>query len=75
MSGTRRSRTGIQTTLFTVPLVLGLLGAGASPAGAAAPPGPRPATSLTCRGPGWTPGARVRYRAAIPVKAPLRRAA
>ncbi|MGW2994778.1 SRPBCC family protein [Streptomyces sp. NPDC001193] len=75
MSGTRRtrrSRTGIQTALFTVPLVLGLLGAGASPAGAAAPPGPRPAASLTCRGAGVDPGARVRHRAEILVNAPLR---
>ncbi|WP_327130554.1 SRPBCC family protein [Streptomyces sp. NBC_01343] len=69
MPGTRR--TGIQTALLTVPLVVGLLGATALPARAAAATGPRPATSLTCRGAGVDPGARVRHRAAILVDAPL----
>ncbi|MFF4099029.1 SRPBCC family protein [Streptomyces sp. NPDC001903] len=70
MSGTRR--TGIQAALFTLPLVVGLLGTTALPAGAAASPGPRHTPSLTCRGAGVDPGARVRHRAEILVKAPLR---
>ncbi|WP_406514440.1 hypothetical protein [Streptomyces sp. NBC_00161] len=35
-------------------------------------PGPRTAESLTCRGAGVDPAARVRHRAEILVNAPLR---
>ncbi|MFE9795509.1 SRPBCC family protein [Streptomyces goshikiensis] len=73
MPGTHRTHL---RALFTVPLAIGLLGAAlpaaASPAGAAASPGPRAARSLTCRGAGVDPAARVRHRAEILVHAPLR---
>ncbi|MEV7557808.1 SRPBCC family protein [Streptomyces sp. NPDC089795] len=62
-------RTGIRTTLATVPLAVGLL-ATTAPAGATVDPHPRP--SLTCRGAGVDPDARVRYRAEIVIDAPLR---
>ncbi|MFE2140732.1 SRPBCC family protein [Streptomyces sp. NPDC059456] len=68
MPGIRR--TGARAALFTVPLVIGLLGATASPA-AAAPRSPGPARSLTCGGVGVDPRARVRHRAEILVDAPL----
>ncbi|MER8186874.1 SRPBCC family protein [Kitasatospora sp. NPDC094015] len=59
-------------TLLTVPLALGLLGAVAAPAGAAAAHSGRPATPLTCQGRGVDPHAQVRHRAEIVVHAPLR---
>ncbi|MFD6180617.1 hypothetical protein [Streptomyces goshikiensis] len=62
MSGTHRTHL---RALFAVPLTIGLLGAAALPAGAAASPGPRAAASLTCRGAGVDPAARVRHRAEI----------
>ncbi|MFD8755375.1 SRPBCC family protein [Kitasatospora sp. NPDC059577] len=67
MSGTRS--TGARAALVTAPLVLGLLGAAAAPAGAATS---RHDTSLTCRGAGVDPGAKVRYRTEALVHAPLR---
>ncbi|MEU8466071.1 SRPBCC family protein [Streptomyces sp. NPDC029003] len=70
MSGNRR--TGLRATLTALPLVVGLLATAAAPAGAAASPGPRPAGSLTCRGAGVDPDARVRHRAEVFVNAPLR---
>ncbi|MFK0258237.1 SRPBCC family protein [Streptomyces sp. NPDC090445] len=63
---------GIRAASFTVPLVVGLLGAAELPAGAAASHGPRPDRSLTCRGAGVDPEARVRHRAEILINAPLR---
>ncbi|MET9361216.1 SRPBCC family protein [Streptomyces sp. NPDC006632] len=65
MFGTRR--TGLRATLFAVPLVLAVLGSAAAPAGAA----PRTVTSLTCRGQGVDPDARVRYRTEAVVHASL----
>ncbi|MFJ2776993.1 SRPBCC family protein [Kitasatospora sp. NPDC087315] len=70
MSGIRG--TGVRAALFTVPLVLGLLGAAAAPAGAAGSHTPRPGASLTCRGKGVDPDALVRHRAEIVINAPLR---
>ncbi|MER6449299.1 polyketide cyclase /reductase [Streptomyces venezuelae] len=67
MSGLHR--TGIRTTLATLPLVVGLLAATATPAGAGVP---HPRTSLTCRGAGVDPDARVRHRAETVIDAPLR---
>ncbi|MEV6684511.1 SRPBCC family protein [Streptomyces sp. NPDC051130] len=67
MTGIRR--TGIRAALFTVPLVVGVLGAAALPAGAAA--SHHPPKSLTCRGAGVDPDAAVRYRAEILIDAPL----
>ncbi|MFE4206442.1 SRPBCC family protein [Streptomyces goshikiensis] len=69
MPGTHRTHL---RALFTVPLAIGLLGAAALPAGAAASSGSRAAESLTCRGAGVDPAARVRHRAEILVRAPLR---
>lgn len=60
--------TGVRAALFTVPLVLGLLGAAIAPAGAAS----RPGASLTCGGKGVDPDARVRHRTATTINAPLR---
>lgn len=60
--------TGVRAALFTVPLVLGLLGAAIAPAGAAS----RPGGSLTCGGKGVDPDARVRHRTATTINAPLR---
>ncbi|MFD9409719.1 SRPBCC family protein [Streptomyces sp. NPDC059989] len=70
MSGIRPA--SLRAALFTIPLAVGLLGTIAAPAGAAASPGPRPAKSLTCRGAGVDPDARVRHRAEIFINAPLR---
>ncbi|GLF95073.1 SRPBCC family protein [Streptomyces yaizuensis] len=67
--------TGIRAALFTVPLIAGLLGTTAAPAGATpagAPPSPPGASSLTCRGEGVAPDALVRHRASTVVRAPLR---
>ncbi|WP_371097462.1 SRPBCC family protein [Streptomyces sanglieri] len=60
---------GIRTALFTVPLALAVLGTAAAPAGAAHH---RPGTSLTCRGEGVDPDARVRHRTETLIHAPLR---
>ncbi|WP_327281468.1 MULTISPECIES: SRPBCC family protein [unclassified Streptomyces] len=65
-------RTGSHAALLAIPLAVGLLGAIALPAGAAVPHSPRPAMSLTCRGVGVDPAARVRHRAEILIDAPLR---
>ncbi|MFD8790050.1 SRPBCC family protein [Streptomyces vinaceus] len=62
----------VPAALFTLPLVAALFAATAAPAGAATPPGPRPTPSLTCRGAGVDPAARVRHRAEILIDAPLR---
>ncbi|MGW7446345.1 SRPBCC family protein [Kitasatospora sp. NPDC054795] len=68
--GTGIRGTGIRGALLTVPLALGLLGAVAAPAGAAT--AHRPGSSLTCRGAGVDPEARVRYRTGTVIHAPLR---
>lgn len=76
MSGIRS--TGTRAALLTLPLVLGILGTAAAPAGAAGPetsrvsPASHPGNSLTCRGKGVDPGAKVRHRSEIMIKAPLR---
>ncbi|MEV3859051.1 SRPBCC family protein [Streptomyces sp. NPDC050095] len=57
-------RSAVGTALFTVPLVLGLVGGAAVPAGAAP-------DSLTCRGAGVDPDARVRHRTETVIHAPL----
>ncbi|MFB7594030.1 SRPBCC family protein [Streptomyces sp. NPDC056160] len=59
--------TAVPAVLLTLPLVAGLLGA-AAPAGAT----PRAAHSLTCRGEGVDPRARIRYRTETVIHAPLR---
>ncbi|WP_306327323.1 SRPBCC family protein [Streptomyces venezuelae] len=80
MSGTRAPRTAahprrtlnsrLSAALFTVPVVLALLGAAAGPA---APSTGLPAAGpLTCRGQGVDPGAPVRYRTETVIDAPLR---
>lgn len=64
MSRTRR--TGVRTALLALPLVVaGVLGTAAVPAGAA----PHPGGSLTCRGQGVDPDARVRYRTQTLIRA------
>ncbi|WP_406055092.1 SRPBCC family protein [Streptomyces sp. NBC_01077] len=72
MSGIRS--TGIRAALVTVPVVLGLLGTAAPPAGAvdSRAGGARPGPSLTCRGEGVVPDALVRHRTEIVIDAPLR---
>ncbi|WP_432092407.1 SRPBCC family protein [Streptomyces sp. bgisy100] len=70
MSGTRS--TGSRAALFAVPLALGLLGAAAAPAGAVGSRTSLPGQSLTCRGKGVDPDARVRHRTEIVINAPLR---
>ncbi|WNO76405.1 SRPBCC family protein [Streptomyces sp. AM8-1-1] len=70
MSGIRS--TGSRAALCSVPLVLGLLGAAAAPAGAAASHTPHPDRSVTCRGKGVDPDALVRHRTAVVINAPLR---
>ncbi|MGW6823973.1 SRPBCC family protein [Streptomyces sp. NPDC055005] len=70
MSGMRG--TGVRPALFTVPLVLGLLGTAAAPASAGGSHGARPAKPLTCREKGVDPGALVRHRSEIVINAPLR---
>ncbi|MFI5617692.1 SRPBCC family protein [Streptomyces sp. NPDC051567] len=64
--------TGVRAALFTVPLVLGLLGTAAAPAGATGSPASHPGNSLTCRGKGVDPDALVRHRTGIVIDAPLR---
>ncbi|MFE5856100.1 SRPBCC family protein [Streptomyces sp. NPDC056500] len=61
--------TGIRAALFTVPLVIGLLGTAVTPAGAAPPRTEKP---LTCRGEGVDPDALVRHRTETVIHAPLR---
>ncbi|MCX5214349.1 SRPBCC family protein [Kitasatospora sp. NBC_00240] len=61
-----------RATLLAVPLAAGLLCAAIAPAAATAPHDDRPGDSLTCRGQGVDPDARVRHRAEIVVHAPLR---
>ncbi|MEU5302551.1 SRPBCC family protein [Streptomyces noursei] len=71
-AGTRtrtHARTRPRAVLFAVPLVIGLLGAAASPAGATPH---RAGPSLTCRGVGVDPHAQVRYRTEAVIHAPLR---
>ncbi|MCX5077469.1 SRPBCC family protein [Streptomyces sp. NBC_00513] len=63
--------TGVRTALFTVPLVLGLLGTAAGPAAAGGSHGTRPDRPLTCREKGVDPGALVRHRSEIVINAPL----
>ncbi|GGW10882.1 hypothetical protein GCM10010230_63020 [Streptomyces narbonensis] len=65
-SGARRAV--IRAALVTVPVVLGLLGTAAAPAGASV--GSR--ASLTCRGEGVAPDALVRHRTEIVINAPMR---
>ncbi|PNE39693.1 polyketide cyclase /reductase [Streptomyces noursei] len=69
MHARTRARTRTRAVLFAVPIVIGLLGAVAPPAGAAPH---RAGTSLTCRGAGVDPRARVRYRTEAVIHAPLR---
>ncbi|MFD7547128.1 SRPBCC family protein [Streptomyces sp. NPDC059816] len=69
MPGTRHTRT--RAALFTVPLLAGLLGTATTvPAAAASASGP--GASLTCRGEGVDPDARVRHRTETVIHAPLR---
>ncbi|MFJ1745454.1 SRPBCC family protein [Streptomyces sp. NPDC088116] len=74
MSGIRSN--GLRAALFTVPLVLGLLGAAAAPAAAAGSQAgshnPHPGKSLTCGGKGVDPDALVRHRTETVINAPLR---
>ncbi|WP_369780444.1 SRPBCC family protein [Streptomyces sp. R33] len=58
--------------LFTLPLAIGILAAAALPAGAAVSRSHHTAKSLTCRGAGVDPAARVRHRAEFLINAPLR---
>ncbi|MFD3442577.1 SRPBCC family protein [Streptomyces sp. NPDC058685] len=69
MSGFRS--TGSRAALYAVPLVLGLLGEAAAPAGAAASH-THPDRSVTCRGKGVDPDALVRHRTEVVINAPLR---
>ncbi|MFD7026767.1 SRPBCC family protein [Streptomyces sp. NPDC059917] len=72
MFGIRRQG-AIRAALLAAPLTIGLLGTAAAPAGAANATDPHPpsARSLTCRGVGVDPDARVRHRAEIFIDAPL----
>ncbi|WP_327159962.1 SRPBCC family protein [Streptomyces zaomyceticus] len=78
MTGTRT--TGFRAALFTVPVVLGLLGTAAAPAApvgavdsrAARTGGSHPGAPLTCRGEGVVPDALVRHRTEVVIDAPLR---
>ncbi|MFD9634765.1 SRPBCC family protein [Streptomyces violascens] len=65
----RRVRgTSLRAALVAVPLAVAVLGTmAAAPAGAT----PHPGTSLTCRGQGVDPDARVRYRTETVIHAPL----
>ncbi|WP_275461115.1 SRPBCC family protein [Streptomyces noursei] len=61
--------TRVRAALCTVPLLVGILGTAAAPAAA----GPRHSdASLTCRGKGVDPDARVRYKTETLIHAPLR---
>ncbi len=66
MSGIRR--TGTRAALSTLPLVIGLLGTAAAPAGATPH---HPGTSLTCRGKGVDPDALIRQKTETVIHAPL----
>ncbi|MFI9228329.1 SRPBCC family protein [Streptomyces rimosus] len=66
MSGIRR--TGSRAALSTLPLVIGLLGTAAAPAGATPH---HPGTSLTCRGKGVDPDALIRQKTETVIHAPL----
>jgi len=67
LSGSPNTR--LRTALFTIPMVaIAALGTAAAPAGATTSPAPR---SLTCRGEGVDPHARVRYRTETVIHAPL----
>ncbi|MFF2020710.1 SRPBCC family protein [Streptomyces sp. NPDC058171] len=69
MPGTRHTR--IRTALFAAPLLAGLLGTATTvPAAAATASGP--GASLSCRGEGVDPDARVRHRTETVIHAPLR---
>ncbi|MFE6131758.1 SRPBCC family protein [Streptomyces sp. NPDC056437] len=70
MSGLRG--TSSRAALYAVPLVLGLLGAAAAPAGAAASHTPHSDRPVTCRGKGVDPDALVRHRTEVVINAPLR---
>ncbi|MEJ8633078.1 SRPBCC family protein [Streptomyces sp. MS2.AVA.5] len=70
MSGLRS--TSSRAALYAVPLVLGLLGAAAAPAGAAASHAPHSDRPVTCRGQGVDPDALVRHRTEVVINAPLR---
>ncbi|KAA6212131.1 polyketide cyclase /reductase [Streptomyces albofaciens JCM 4342] len=60
--------TSTRAALLALPLVIGLLGTAAAPAGAT----PRhPAESLTCRGKGVDPDARIRQKTETVIHAPL----
>lgn len=59
--------TGARAAFVSLPLVATLLGAAVAPAGASS----RSAASLTCRGQGVDPDARVRYRSETVIHAPL----
>lgn len=62
--------TRVRAALCAIPLVVGILGTAAAPPAAA---GPRdPDASLTCRGKGVDPHARVRYKTETLIHAPLR---
>ncbi|MES9592054.1 SRPBCC family protein [Streptomyces sp. NPDC086796] len=64
---------GIRAILFTVPITLAVLGTATAPGPAPAGATHRhPGTSLTCRGEGIDPDARVRHRTEIVIHAPLR---
>ncbi|GAB2726969.1 SRPBCC family protein [Kitasatospora kifunensis] len=68
MSGLRTAL--LVLPLAVLPLAVGLLGAAAAPSDAATTA--HPGTSLTCRGRGVDPDAKVRYRASTVIHAPLR---
>lgn len=63
----RIRRAGFRAALVAVPLAVAVLGTMATPAGAT----PHPGKSLTCRGEGVDPDARVRYRTETVIHAPL----
>ncbi|SPE47597.1 Polyketide cyclase / dehydrase and lipid transport [Streptomyces netropsis] len=67
MPGIRR--TGLRAALSAIPVSLTVLGTAVVPAGATAH---HPGESLTCRGKGVDPDARVRYRTQTVIHAPLR---
>ncbi|MEU9484057.1 SRPBCC family protein [Streptomyces decoyicus] len=75
MSGIRSI--GIRAALFPLPLVIGLLGTAAAPAGAVGSHTSHvsytshPGKSLTCRGQGVDPDAVVRHRTETVINAPL----
>ncbi|MFH8407025.1 SRPBCC family protein [Streptomyces sp. NPDC018019] len=62
-------RTSVRAALAAIPLVVGLLGTAAPPAGATSP---HPGKPLTCHGQGVDPDARVRHKTETVIHAPLR---